>query len=133
MLRRRFIQLLGVSLVSPLIARKAIAETSARKIHLQEVYVAGFQYHEGMNRMVESSLFVGQELLLVREPDNPYDGNAVAVFTLEGRKLGYIPRDVNEIPAAMYDQSIKIGAMVSVVNPAAPTWERLAIKSYMEV
>lgn len=29
---------------------------------------------------------------LIREPDNPYDGNAVRVET-EGRKLGYVPKE----------------------------------------
>ncbi|PRW60715.1 single-stranded-DNA-specific exonuclease [Chlorella sorokiniana] len=34
-----------------------------------------------------------QAVACVREPDNPHDPNAVAVRTLDGRNLGYIPRD----------------------------------------
>jgi GTP cyclohydrolase I len=133
MLRRRFMQLLGISLVSPLFTRKAIAQTPARKIQLQEVFVAGYQYHEGMNQLVEASLAVGQKLCLVREANNQYDCNAIAVVTLDGHKLGYIPRDVNVIPAAMADQKVTICAVVSKISPAASTWERLAISSYMKV
>lgn len=131
MLRRQFMQLLGFSLVGPLFTRKAIAQIPPKKIVLQEVYVAGYQYHEGMKRSVEAALDVGQELHLVREPNNQYDGNAIAVKTASGHMLGYLPRDVNEIPATLCDQDIKIRAEITALHLMAPTWERLAIRSYM--
>lgn len=34
-----------------------------------------------------------QPVVFLKEPDNEFDPNAVAVLTLDGRKLGYIPRD----------------------------------------
>ena len=34
-------------------------------------------------------------MVFVKEPNNPYDPNAVAVQTLDGQDLGYMPRDIN--------------------------------------
>lgn len=36
----------------------------------------------------------GDTVLLRREPDNPYDADAIAVFSAEGRALGYLPAAV---------------------------------------
>jgi hypothetical protein len=35
----------------------------------------------------------GDALLLRREPHNPFDRNAIAVFTVGGAQIGYLPRD----------------------------------------
>ena len=35
----------------------------------------------------------GHAVMLVREPHNPHDPNALAVLTLHGHGLGYIPRE----------------------------------------
>jgi hypothetical protein len=37
---------------------------------------------------------VGETLVLVREPDNPVDSNAIRVVRLNGEQLGYIPAHV---------------------------------------
>lgn len=133
MLRRRFIQLMGISIFAPFLAKKAVAVEPKKKVFLQEVYVAGYQYHQGMTEHVQSSLAVGQELSLMRETDNPYDQNAIAVISVNGFKLGYIPRSDNEIPATIAEQKHALHAVVSEFHPSAPPWERLAIKTYMEV
>ena len=31
--------------------------------------------------------------MMVKEPDNPYDHNAIAVQTLSGQTLGYVPKE----------------------------------------
>jgi hypothetical protein len=41
---------------------------------------------------VISKLRVGDRLVLVREPENVYDPNAIAVKTESGEKVGYIDR-----------------------------------------
>lgn len=133
MLRRRFIQLIGISLFAPFMAKKAVAVEPKNKVFLQEVYVAGYQYHQGMQAHVQAQLAVGQELSLMREPDNQYDQNAIAVLSADGHKLGYIPRSDNEIPATIAEQKRALRAIISVMNPSAPTWERLAIRTFMEV
>jgi hypothetical protein len=60
--------------------------------------IAGGFYH-GL-RSVRGSLIIGERLALAPEPDNPHDGNAVAVMR-EGLRLGYIPRAANAPVAAL--------------------------------
>lgn len=57
----------------------------------------------------------GQELLMVREPDNPYDPNAICVKTLDGAICGYVPRDLATSLAPIFDQYSKTVA-AQVVN-----------------
>jgi HIRAN domain len=35
----------------------------------------------------------GMALMLCKEPSNPHDPNAIAVQTLSGERLGYVPRE----------------------------------------
>lgn len=51
-----------------------------------------------------AALQPGTKITLVREPENIYDKNAVAVF-VEDRHVGYIPKAQNAVLAAFIDQS----------------------------
>ena len=60
--------------------------------------VVGVTY-EGRQRLISrlnnnEELEENTELVLKREPDNPYDANAVAVLTLDGQKLGHLAREI---------------------------------------
>ena len=48
------------------------------KEHFLSCNVAAFTYHEGCE--VFDKLKVGKRVTLVREDENPYDHNAVAIF-----------------------------------------------------
>jgi hypothetical protein len=56
----------------------------------------------------------GAEARLVREPDNVYDKNAVAVW-IGGTHVGYVPKTQNQELAAFIDEfgepMIKVGAL----------------------
>ncbi len=52
--------------------------------------IVGTQYHD---KATYDSLQQGDRLRLVRERDNEHDHNAISVLTIEGRKLGYVPRN----------------------------------------
>ncbi len=44
----------------------------------------------------------GDQIVLRREPDNPYDPNAIAVTTAAGEQIGYLSRDNAEwVPDAL--------------------------------
>lgn len=48
------------------------------------------------NRQHElNRLAIGDEVLLIREPANPYDANAVAVMNRDQKQLGYLKREVS--------------------------------------
>ena len=54
--------------------------------------LVGMRHHEGATEALDGMGF-GDGLVLVPEPENPYDENAIRVFTLDNILLGYIARE----------------------------------------
>ena len=54
------------------------------------LFVAGAGYYDCKNDI--SLLLPRTPLFLRRQPDNPYDPNAVEIFLRNGAKVGYVPR-----------------------------------------
>ena len=73
----------------------------AKEILLMETHVAGTGRRP--LQLIEPTLAEGDHLVLRREAENPYDVHAIAVLSGDGDKLGYLPRDRNEIPARLMD------------------------------
>lgn len=59
--------------------------------------------HQKANEFV-MGLTAGVSATLVREPNNPFDPCAVAVW-IEGRKVGFIPKKQNVVLAQFIDQN----------------------------
>jgi len=97
------------------------AETQAH-ILLQDSPLAGFQYHQGKVHWEEMK--VGDELALVREPDNPYDAKAIRV-DWHGMKLGYVPRRENTDIARIMDNGTRLVARISRLMESRDPWQRL--------
>jgi len=128
--RRQFLKMLGLVPLSPLVpllGKRPVSPPAERTIDLVDFHVAGFQYHAGMKTHVMASLTTGTEVALVREPGNPYDDKAIAIVTRGGARIGYVPRDLNRIPAALLDQQIPLRATITAIVPDAPTWERVRV------
>ena len=62
--------------------------------------VAGFSHYEGC--IVFDQLKIGSRMQLVREDENAYDHDAVAIFFGDSH-LGYVPSSKNEQLATMLD------------------------------
>lgn len=131
--RRLFLKIAGLAPFALLAGRAAAAPGHEQAVALLECNVAGFQYHDGMRRHVMSSLASGSELTLIREPDNSYDTNAIALHTRSGAMIGYLPRSLNHVPAALLDQRMLLRAAVSEVSSDAPPWERVRVKVWQVV
>lgn len=71
-----------------------------KSIYYMDGHVAGFKYYDGIE--VFNQLRIGEELHLVRENNNAYDPEAIALHWKES-KLGYIPRDMNKDLAKFID------------------------------
>jgi len=97
------------------------AETQAH-ILLQDSPLAGFQYHQG--KQLWEDMKAGDELILVREPDNPYDAKAVRV-DWRGQKLGYVPRRENADIARLMDKGAKLEARISRLLESRDPWQRV--------
>ncbi len=73
----------------------------AKEIFLIECHVAGTSHVP--IRQIEPTLTPGGSLVLRREPGNPHDELAILILTEGGEKLGFIPRDRNEVLARLMD------------------------------
>lgn len=79
-------------------------------LFLLRVPVAGLAYHaygEETPRIAR-----GTEVFLAREPANPHDALAIAVHGPGGRRIGYVPRRENTVPARLMDGGLKLRAFV---------------------
>jgi len=79
-------------------------------IVVQRSPLAGFRHYEALE--VWREVRAGDRLELVREPDNPYDPNAVRI-DWQGRKLGYLPRPDNAAVARQLDRGTALQAHVA--------------------
>lgn len=78
-----------------------LAAPFAKEIFLIETHVAGTSHVPIRN--IEPGISNGDSLVLRRETDNPHDPLAILILTGKGEKLGYVPRDRNEILARLMD------------------------------
>lgn len=101
-----------------------------RDIYLDSLYIAGFQYYQGVKQ--EAYLKENDPILLKRQTENAYDYFAVEVYR-ENRKLGYLPRTDNKIIARMMDQGVEVKAKISSINPEAHPFRRVKIRVYLEI
>lgn len=76
-----------------------------RLICIKVVHVSGSQFIR-YARSLYSQLSKGDEVFLVREPDNGHDSNAIRVEDGHGNKLGYVPRSDNFELALLMDVDV---------------------------
>lgn len=93
-------------------------ERKPAKLQFFNCHIAGFSHWEGC--LVLSELKPGAQLELEREPNNPFDHHAVAVYYGE-TKLGYLPMAANEDTCTLLDMGHGeiFDARVQSVNPEA--------------
>ena len=107
---------LGALLALGVAAAAWIPAGIAQEVRLlvQRSPLAGFRYHEAPRLF--GQLHPGEPLELKREPDNPYDSNAVRV-EWRGHKLGYVPRTQNAALAWAMDRGETLDARVAQRTP----------------
>lgn len=98
-------------------------------IMLARMHVAGTDYYGAKN--ASESFSAGDRFVLKREPKNRHDKFAIEVLTQEGRKLGYIPADRNEIPARLMDAGKHLFVQLEAFKLRG-SWLDISISLYME-
>lgn len=101
------------------------ATALGRRIPIQLCTLAGFRHHEAPR--LWPALRGHDILTLVREADNPYDPDAVALYW-KGRKLGYLPRGKNFMVARLLDGARPLSARVESLRPKADRNARIRIE-----
>lgn len=103
---------------------------NAQSIKIYDNYVKGLT-HYNFN-IISHQIKEGDELQLVRAPENTYDSFAIRVLYKE-QKLGYIAAFENIVLANMMDKGVKLNAFVSYINPSRNIYEALAVEIHTEL
>lgn len=106
------------------------AQTSEARMLVQSSPLAGFQFYQG--KQLWEDMKVGDALVLVREPDNPHDANAVRV-EWQGRRLGYVPRRENAAVARHMDRGGKVEARISRLREHRNPWQRIEFEVFVRL
>lgn len=99
-----------------------------QEIFLLECHIAGTAYQDLDE--ADPGLKTDDPLLFRREPKNVHDHLAVAIFDQQERKLGYLPRDKNEIPARLMDAGKLLFAKVEKSENVGD-WLKVMVRVYM--
>lgn len=76
-----------------------------------------FDNEDGTSRQAElAECRPGEQVELVREPDNPHDPRAVAIFSRRGVRVGYLRRDRAVWIGSKIDRSYDVRAIVERVK-----------------
>lgn len=131
--RRRFMKLITclplVSLYpSSPIGSQDVPRYDQRNILLLQANVAGFRYYRG--EKVWPRIHPGDTITLRREPSNPHDRKAIALYW-HCEKIGYIPKADNYVIANLLDQGVALNASVKRKNLSLNPWERLEVRVEM--
>jgi hypothetical protein len=129
--RRHFLKLLVGAIPSVALFQRLTAArptVQRRAILLKEVNIAGVPYHDASEPSVLAKLEVGERVILRREPENPYDNMAIAIHTLRGDMLGYVPRIQNRTMARIADQGIELRGWLVKVDTSASAWDQLRVR-----
>ena len=108
---------------------KVVRIPFTQDIMLARMHVAGTNYYEA--EKVAEKLSLGQRFGLRREPENVHDEFAIEVLTTEGHKLGYIPRQYNEIPARLMDAGKRLFVQMESLSKRGG-WLEIRLSLYME-
>lgn len=100
-----------------------------KDIFLFDTYVAGTTHIEGIEEL-EQYLNVEDKLDFFREPDNKYDEQAIMIKTVNGVKIGYVPKQDNVIFARLMDAGKLLFGRISAKEKKG-NWIKISIKVYL--
>lgn len=117
-----------LTLASLLLVMSLAVQAESIRLLVQSSPLAGFQYHAGA--ALWERLQVGDELTLIREPDNPHDARAVRI-EWRGAMLGYLPRAENEAVAAAMDRGERVTGRIAALVAHKNPWRRVRIEVFV--
>ena len=79
---------------------------------------------------IESKLTKNQLLMLKREPKNKNDDKAILILTEDGQKLGYVPKEKNEVLSNLMDVGKLLFGRLDEKSWMG-TWLRLDIQVFL--
>lgn len=107
----------------------AVPKPFEKDIFLFDTYIAGTSYIDGIEEL-EAHLNEDDKLDFFREPDNKYDKRAIVIKTIDGVKIGYVPRYDNAIFSRLMDAGKLLFGRISS-KEGSGRWVRINIKVYL--
>ena len=107
----------------------SIPKPFEKDIFLFDTYVAGTTHIEGIEEL-ELHLNVDDRLAFFREPDNRYDKQAIVIKTVDGVKIGYVPKQDNVIFARLMDAGKLLFGMITSKEKKG-SWVKIYIKVFL--
>lgn len=108
---------------------QGLALPFSREIFLIECRVAGTS-HLDLEHL-EAELLPGARIACLREPQNSYDPMAIRLQDGQGRKLGYVPRERNEVLARLLDAGKTVFGRLEA-KAWKGKWLKLDIRLFLE-
>ncbi len=100
-----------------------------KEIFLMECLVAGTSHIGGIEEKT-SEIASGALLGFLREPDNPHDSLAIQILNQHNLRIGYVPRQQNEVIARLMDAGKLLFGKVESKKQEG-TWIKIGIKVFM--
>ncbi len=100
-----------------------------RDVYLFDTYVAGTSHITGIEDL-EPHLQVGDKLDFYREPNNPYDPQAIVVKIADGVKIGYIPQKDNIVFARLMDSGKLLFGKITAKETKG-SWTKIEIQVFL--
>lgn len=120
----------GGNIVSFLHGGLTIDKPFSNTIYLIDAHIAGTTHIDNIDE-IEPSLTVGKKLRFFREPDNPYDKLAIVVKDDNDNKLGYIPKNKNEILSRLMDGGKLLYGTI-YEKERLGSWLKITIQIYLD-
>lgn len=99
-------------------------------IYLISVHIAGTSHIDNIDKL-EPELVKGKRLNFFREPNNEYDERAIVIKNENGDKLGYVPRDKNEILSRLMDAGKLLYGEV-YAKELVGNWWKITIQVFLD-
>lgn len=109
--------------------RKTEADYTELMKPIRTFYIAGVQHHQMKDALEDIS--VGDNLLLVPEPTNKYDMNAVRIEYARHDKqtmLGFVPMKFSPQITGLLEIGMKLECIVTMFDKSAKPWEQCKVE-----
>lgn len=100
-----------------------------RDIYLFDSHVAGTTFISGIKEL-EPHLNINDRLDFFRESDNEYDPKAIVIKTVNGVKIGYVPKDDNLIFSRLMDAGKLLFGRITNKETKG-NWVKIDIKIFL--
>lgn len=101
-----------------------------RSVKIYDNYIKGTEHYKYSK--VSHKIKEGDELILIREPDNHQDAFAIQVF-YGSDKIGYIAAFENIVLANMLDAGVELNAFVSMRTDRYQVYNSIALEVFADI